>query len=282
MANSDRDQAEPISHHCQNTRPSAAIAAGQRHAERPVAARAEEADLAGAVGDLGVRPVLRARVDAPGDEPEVAAAHRAQQARQDQRDDADPLDVPPVCAVASTSRRGSRRANRNAAMTSEDAVLGLHGSQLPVRRTVRLQALRGGVERLRGRRVRRPRRSRVSASGVRLAGLLRPPGTGRTCPARRPAARSSSSSGRCRTARRSGRRRRPRRSRVDLEHVAPRCREDVPLEQQLRHPERVDDVLGWSPRTGSARWSAAPAPGCSRSSPSVATGRAVRRRLPSR
>ena len=54
---------------------------GERQAERPVAARAEEADLAGAVGDLAVVPVLRAQVDAARDEPEVAAAHQAQQAR---------------------------------------------------------------------------------------------------------------------------------------------------------------------------------------------------------
>ena len=37
---------------CQNTRPSAGDRRGQRDAERPVAARAEEADLAGALGDL--------------------------------------------------------------------------------------------------------------------------------------------------------------------------------------------------------------------------------------
>ena len=45
----------------------------QGQPEGPVAAGAEEAQLAGAVGDVGVLAVLRAGVDAAGDEPEEAA-----------------------------------------------------------------------------------------------------------------------------------------------------------------------------------------------------------------
>src|SRR5712691_7720507 len=43
----------------------------QRDAQWPVAAWAEEAKLASALGDLRVAPVLRPRVDPPGHEPEV-------------------------------------------------------------------------------------------------------------------------------------------------------------------------------------------------------------------
>src|SRR5690242_11224267 len=44
---------------------------GQGH--RPVAARAEEPEVTGRFGDLGVAAVLRARVDPAGDEPEEPA-----------------------------------------------------------------------------------------------------------------------------------------------------------------------------------------------------------------
>src|SRR5947207_9216675 len=72
----------------------------QRQPERPVAARAEEPDLARTIDDLGVGQVLRAWVDAARDEPEVQRAHGAQQAAQDQRDRADPLHPPGTVLVA--------------------------------------------------------------------------------------------------------------------------------------------------------------------------------------
>ena len=106
-----------------------AISAHSRDADRPVAARAEEADLAGAVGDLRVGAVLGAQVDARRHEPEVAAAHEAQQAGEDQADDADPLDlVPDACTSTTTRRRprtrrtGTPRRVRRSAIHSSSSV----------------------------------------------------------------------------------------------------------------------------------------------------------------
>ena len=67
-----------------------------------------------------------------------------------------------------------------------------------------------------------------------------------------PRPRSSSASGTCRTARRTGRRSCPSVVARELEAVVAQpavllsraVRDDVALEQELRHPERVDDVVG--------------------------------------
>src|SRR5690606_23621665 len=52
--------------------------AGGGDTGREVATRAEEADLPRALGDLGIRSVLRSRLDPARDHPEVERAHTAQ------------------------------------------------------------------------------------------------------------------------------------------------------------------------------------------------------------
>ena len=71
-----------------NASPSAGDRRRAGDADRPVAARAEEAQLAGGLGDLGVAAVLGTGVDAPRDEPEERAGDAEQAAGQDQRGEA--------------------------------------------------------------------------------------------------------------------------------------------------------------------------------------------------
>src|SRR5215204_6090606 len=67
----------------------------QGDAEGPVAAGAEETELAGAVGDVGVRIVLGTLLDPAGDELEVGADDQAQAAGERDADDPDDLLGPP-------------------------------------------------------------------------------------------------------------------------------------------------------------------------------------------
>jgi hypothetical protein len=59
----------------------------------PVATRAEEAQLTGAVADLGVLVVLGTGLDPASDEPEVAPHQQCQTTGQQERDRADRLDA---------------------------------------------------------------------------------------------------------------------------------------------------------------------------------------------
>ena len=85
-----------------NASPRPATVAGAGDAERPVAARAEEAQLAGRLGDLGVAAVLGTRVDAARHEPEERAGDAEQAAGEDQRGEAGPLDVAVDVGVVQT------------------------------------------------------------------------------------------------------------------------------------------------------------------------------------
>ena len=193
-----------------------AIRARRRDAERPVAARAEEADLAGAVGDLRVVAVLRAQVDAARDEPEVAAAHEAQQAGQDQADDADPLDVVPDGCTSTTTRRRPRTRRTGTPRRRpkiRHSVFIVVLTARPVGSAPYVMVSRVAVAMCRtGCVVVAYGASPIDWQRLRRA-HARPLGreelvwysVGRD----RRAARSSSASGTCRTARRSGRRTRP-------------------------------------------------------------------------
>ena len=164
MAKSTGMTPSAISHQSRNTRPSPVMRGRRRQPERPVAARAEEAELAGAVGDVGVVAVLRTRVDAAGDEPEVAAAHRAAAGRR-----TGPARWCRPTRPAARRPRSRRRRRRRTRTGSRD------GSRRAVYSVfIRLPRFRAGLsrsgrtacavsvglERMRRRRARLPRRSR--------------------------------------------------------------------------------------------------------------------------
>src|SRR5262249_33089397 len=87
-----------------------------------------EADLPGTVGDLRVVTVLRARIDAPRDEPEVAAAHRGQQPGEQQGDDADPLDRAGRRVVPGPPGVDGAGREQEPGDQCEELVLGPHGT----------------------------------------------------------------------------------------------------------------------------------------------------------
>ncbi|TWE23081.1 drug/metabolite transporter (DMT)-like permease [Prauserella muralis] len=102
-------------------------AGGERH--RPVAAGAEEAQLTGAVADLGLLVVLGPRLDAAGDEAEVAADEQRQRTGEDQRHRADRLDTV-VGHVAGHHRVDDRDDERKGRDDVEQPGFDLHGPVL--------------------------------------------------------------------------------------------------------------------------------------------------------
>src|SRR5690606_11177062 len=114
---------------------------GERHEQRPPAVRAEEPVLAGVLGDVAVQALLRRQAVEPlaaaGGLPEPEADHPAEADRDNQDDEARPLDLPlgrpgPVAV----ERRRQAEEGRDA---HKQICLHLHG----VRPTSRILLLRG-------------------------------------------------------------------------------------------------------------------------------------------
>ena len=134
MVTSSATAAMMMSHEYQNASARPIVRGGQRQRERPVAGRAEEPQLAGAVGDLGVLAVLGAGVDAARDEPEEAADQAGQAAGQHQGRRPDGLLGPE--AVDHGGRHAEERDD------AKDERLDLHGRASSFVETIRFGTVR--------------------------------------------------------------------------------------------------------------------------------------------